>query len=69
LIDRVVRCKQLGADMRFQKGNGAADGGGRTAELAARGGKAALVERGDKDLHRIDTVHPSSPAATAGGRQ
>ena len=26
------------------------------------------VERGDKNLHRIDTVHHSSPAATAGGR-
>ena len=68
-LDRSRRAmQQLGPDMGFEKGDGAADRGGRAAELAARCGKTPLVERRDEDLHRIDTVHHSSPAAMAGGR-
>ena len=61
--------QQFGTDMGFEEGDGAADGGGRATELAAGAGKTALVERGDKDLHRIDTVHHSSPDAAAGCRR
>src|SRR5437762_4067132 len=52
----------------FEEGDGAADGCGRAAELAAGAGKTPLLERGDEDLHRVDTVHHPSPAAMAGQR-
>src|SRR5260221_5358004 len=47
--------------MRLEEGDRAADRGRRTAELAAGAGKAALFKRHNEDLHRIDTVHRSSP--------
>jgi hypothetical protein len=68
LIDRVVRCSSSAPTWASRKAHGAADRGGRAAELAAGAGKTPLVERGDEDLHRIDTVHHSSPAAMAGER-
>jgi hypothetical protein len=45
------------SDMTFKQGYGAAHCRGRSAELAGRSGKAAFVERGDEDLHRIDAIH------------
>src|SRR5271166_2960877 len=54
--------QQLGTDVRFEEGDSAADRGRRTTELATGAHKTALVERRDKDFHRIDTVHDSSAA-------
>jgi hypothetical protein len=60
-FDRPRRAVQkLRADMRLEESDRAADRRGRTAELATRGCETSFVERHDKDLHRIDTVHQSS---------
>jgi len=57
-LDQACRAvEQLHADIALEEGHGAADGGGRASELAARAGKAPFVERGDEDLHGVDAVH------------
>src|SRR3954447_14924276 len=58
--------QQLGTDPLLQESNGAAHRRRRTAELAARSGKAAVVHRKDKHLHRIQTIHtsPTSPSSS-----
>ena len=52
--------KQGHADMALQKGDGAADCGGRAAETPAGGGEAAFVERRHENPHRLDAIHHSS---------
>ena len=49
--------KKLHANMTLEEGYGAAHGGRRASELAARPRKAAFVQRGDEDLHGVDAVH------------
>ena len=57
-LDQACRAmEKLHTDMIFKKGHSAAYGGGRATELASRPGKAALIERGDEDLHRVDAIH------------
>src|SRR5579859_5725240 len=46
--------EQLGPDMIFEKGDGAADRGRRFAQAAPRPGQTAFFEGGDEYLHRVD---------------
>jgi hypothetical protein len=49
--------EKLHANMALKEGHGAAHGGRRASELAARPSEAAFVERGDEDLHGVDAIH------------
>ena len=58
--------KQLGADMRLEEGDRAADRRRRPAEPPARAGEAALVDGRHEDFHRVDAVHWAFHAGDAG---
>ena len=49
--------KQLGADMRLEKGDRAAHRRRRSAEPPARTRETALVDGRHEHLHRIDAIH------------
>ena len=69
-LDRPRRpMQQLGADPRLEEGDGAADRRRRAAELAAAPARLPSSSADDEDLHRIDTIHDSSRAATDPGKR
>lgn len=68
--DRAGRpVQQRGARVRLEERDRAADGGRRAAEPPPRSREAALVERGDEHLHRIDSVHGGSAGQRSCGGQ
>jgi hypothetical protein len=49
--------EQAHAQVAFQAGQGAHDGGGGAVQLVAGGGEAALVDDGDEGAHGFEFVH------------